>query len=92
MSPKKKHHKPHPMKVLRDRFAAFKPLAKMIADGDVCDIVKCAELTGYSEAHLRRLCHDEKVGHLVRNGNQFYFAPEHVEALRPKPVSPKSAA
>ena len=41
---------------------------------------RAAERTGYSEAHLRRLCGQQKVFH-VRIGARYYFFPEDVARL-----------
>lgn len=79
------------IKAIRDKFASFKPFEKMIEDGDVCDIEAAARLTGFSEAHLRRLCHYKKIAHEVRNGSQYWFTPEQIAALRPTTVIPSSA-
>lgn len=77
------------MKEIRDKFAAFKPFDKMVKDGDVCDVTRAAELTGYSEQHIRRLCADKATPHQERRGT-YWFTPEDIEALRPKPVDPKA--
>lgn len=86
-----KKHKASPIKTIRDKFASFKPFEKMISDGDVCDVEAASKLTGYSEAHIRRLCHGKKIAHERRNDTQFYFTPEQIAALRPTTVIPKSA-
>ncbi len=72
----------------RDKFATIKSLEKMIADGDLCNILRAAELTGYSPQHLRRLCDAKAIAHHRRRDEQYYFSPEQIEALKPQPVNP----
>lgn len=84
-----KKPKIHPMNVLRGKFAAFKPFEKMLADGDICDTERAAELTGFTVYHIQRLCKLRKVEHERRHGTQYYFTPAQIEALRLKTVKPK---
>lgn len=62
-------------------FRKFKPFSQRLKDGDICNVVTAAKIIGFSEQHLRRLCHDKAVACLVRGGTQFYFEPQHIEAL-----------
>ena len=66
---------------LPKKFMKFKPFEDQLADGDVCDLKTAAKIVGLSEQHLRRLCADESVPHIRRNGSQLFFEPKHVDAV-----------
>lgn len=63
------------------KFKRFKPFADQLKDGDVCDLKTAAKIVGLSEQHLRRLCADDSVPHIRRNGTQIFFEPKHVDAV-----------
>lgn len=66
---------------LPKKFKKFKPFEDQLKDGDVCDLPTAAKLIGYSEQHLRRLCADDGVPHIRRNGSQLFFEPQHIKAI-----------
>jgi len=57
---------------------SLKTFDQQIKDGDLFDIERAAKLTGYSVQHVRRLCHDRRIGH-VRRGPQFFFTQQHIK-------------
>lgn len=73
---------PMPMKraVIPKPFRKIKPFKQRLKDGDIVDIIVAAELTGFSEAHLRRLCKAGKVSH-EKHMSQYYFTPEDVKSV-----------
>lgn len=66
---------------LPKKFKKYKPFAQQLKDGDVCDLKTAAKIVGLSEQHLRRLCAEDAVPHIRRNGSQIFFEPKHVDAV-----------
>ncbi len=75
-----------PMPMKKQKIKSFESRLK---SGEIIDIRAMADRTGYSEQHLRRLCHAKKIAHLsrdpkklepiVRGGKQFFFIAESVD-------------
>jgi hypothetical protein len=70
--------------VLPKKFRHMKMLEQRIKAGELCDIATAAALTGYSEAHLRKLCKRKKIAHIRKHGLrdwQYWFEPKDLEAV-----------
>lgn len=52
------------------------------------DLKEAAELSGYSESHLRELCVKKKVAH-ERRGIRYFFTMDQIDALFTK-VEPEN--
>jgi len=61
----------------------FKPdtLDAKVSRGELMDIHAAALQTGYSEAHIRRLCNKKKVGYSRRGGQKYFFTPANLSQL-----------
>ena len=59
----------------------MKTFDERLKSGEITDIKTAAKLTGYSEQHLRRLCHLRKVGHTRRLEREFFFSKADLRAL-----------
>ena len=66
-----------------------KTFEQRLNSGEIIDIVDMAAQTGYSQQHLRRLCHAKKIAHIerdskkiapvIRGGKQFFFYKESLK-------------
>lgn len=73
----------------KQRKSRTKTFEQKLNDGDIIDIVDMAAQTGYSQQHLRRLCHGKKIAHIerdskklapvIRGGKQFFFYKESLK-------------
>lgn len=57
-----------------------KSFEQKLKDGDVYDINTAASVSGFSVAHLRRLCNGKKIPHYQRGQHRF-FEPGDIAAL-----------
>ena len=63
-----------------------KSFAQKLKDGEVFDIASASRQTGYSEQHLRRLCHRKKVSCLKRGQSYFFTPAQIVDIMKPQPA------
>jgi len=83
MAPTKKPLSFPPGTSLEDMLKTGKTFDELLRDGNIFDTETAAQRTGFSEAHIRRMCAADppQVKHIKRNGNAYFFLPEHLSGL-----------
>lgn len=59
----------------------MKTFNERLKSGEITDLKRAAELTGYSEQHLRRLCNLRQIAHVRRNRREYFFTKASLRGL-----------
>lgn len=68
-----------------DAMLAYKTFEQLLKDGDILDVQGASQRSGYTPQHVRRLCREDRLGHirrgLVEEEVHFYFIPDQIKGL-----------